>query len=880
MLAKDHELLDPSVVGFKFARQAKLRNDGFPVPQFCCIPGVVFDTVVGEIIAEHADSPADLKTEREMLAWAARMRARIADRAVPPGIAGGVVDRFDHIAGDGLAAVRACAVAAPDGQGEDGGTDPFAGLSDSFLDVGRAEVLQRVADCWASGYSDRAVRYRIHRGLDPLSVSIAVGVQEMVIAERSFVAFTRDPVDGSDRCVIAAAYGYGEGVVQEKADLDHFYVDLAGKTVQSRLAPKTGPDMPVLTDSEALGIAAIAAQVEAYFGTPQDIEGAITADRRVMLVQARPVVYPAPPPVPPPVTGKQLIWGNSNLTEGFPGVSCALTYSVAAQYGELSFTDFYRRMGVPAQVLAARRYDLARLLGHLRGRMYYRLDTWYALHAQIPSFAALRATWEQSMGLPPQARTTSGQAAGRGRRAAHYAGLAVRLPRHRAQVRQFLTWWDGYHARFASGAWAEQSAARVVEDYHRLWVEVGERWGIGSVNNFYLLLIGRLTNSLVRRWLPGSAPGTLTGMLCGARENRSVAAIRSALELAERTRRSAPLSAVLGRQDDELVWEDLAAGTYGDDLAAAALEHVRRYGDRSLQDLKMESVTIRQEPWRLLQIVRAYVGESLTVAGNRAQELHTRAEAERQLRARCRNPVRRAVLRGCYAVLREFLCSREDMRFCRSQLFGVSRAMLFELASRLVKASLLEAERDVLDLTAPEVLGAFSGTLSGPDLSELAQVRRAKRHAWAAEPDLPPLLHTDEDSPVAAAFAAQEPSHPPADGPAAKQLTGIASSPGRVRGRAKVIGDPAIDASECRDRILVARETDPGWLFLMMAAKGIVVERGSPVSHTAITGRMLAIPTVVAVTGATRLIRDGDWIELDGTAGTVTLGSVTVGSPG
>ena len=871
MLAGDRELLDPGVVGFKFARQARLRNDGFPVPPFCCVPGAVFDALVREIIAEPADSPADLTADEELLAWAARMRTRIADRAVPPDLSAQLLEGFDRIAGaDGLVAVRACAVAA-DGRGEDGGTDPFAGLSDSFLNVRRAELLPRVVACWASGYSDRAVAYRIRRGVNPLSVSMAVGVQEMVPAERSFVAFTRDPVDGSDRCVIAAAYGYGEGVVQEKADLDHFYVHLADKTVESRPAAQASP---VLTDQEALGVAELAAQVEVYFGGPQDIEGAITADGQVMLVQARPVVYAGPPA--PERSGKRIFWGNSNLTEGFPGVSCALTYSVAAQYGELSFADFYRRMGVPAHLLAARRHDLRRLLGHLRGRMYYRLDTWYALHAQIPSFAALRATWEQSMGLPPEVASPElgrgGPAAGRLRRAAHYAGIAVRLPHHRTQVRQFLAWWDGHYDRFGREARAEQTAADVVEDYHRMWAAVGERWGIGSVNNYYLLLLGRLTNTLVRRWLPGTTPGTLTGMLCGARENRSVAAIRSALELAERTGRSAPLSAVLGRQDDELLWDDLTAGTYGEDLAVAALGHVRRYGDRSLQDLKMESVTIRQEPWRLLQIVRAYAHESLTVAGNRAQELQTRAEAELHLRAQCPNPVRRAVLRGCYAVMREFLCSREDMRFCRSQLFGVSRAMLFELARRLVKAGVLEAERDVLDLTAPEVLGAFSGTLSGPDLSQLASLRRAQRHVWLSEPDLPPLLRTDEDTPLTAAFAAEEMPGPQADGSASRQLVGIASSPGRVRGRAKVIADPAIDASECRDRILVARETDPGWLFLMMAAKGIVVERGSPVSHTAITGRMLAIPTVVAVPAATRLIRDGDWIELDGIAGTVTLG--------
>src|SRR6266496_5583731 len=154
-------------------------------------------------------------------------------------LAAHVLDQFDSLVGvGGLAAVRACAVASVDGQGEDGDGDPFAGLSDSFLYVGRADLLHRVAACWASAYTERAALYRQRRGLDPLSATIGVGVQRMVRAARSFVAFTRDPVDGSDRCVIAAAHGVGEGVVQEKADLDHFYVDLARGTVDGRVVRK------------------------------------------------------------------------------------------------------------------------------------------------------------------------------------------------------------------------------------------------------------------------------------------------------------------------------------------------------------------------------------------------------------------------------------------------------------------------------------------------------------------------------------------------------------------------------------------------------------------------------------------------------------------
>ncbi len=76
----------------------------------------------------------------------------------------------------------------------------------------------------------------------------------------------------------------------------------------------------------------------------------------------------------------------------------------------------------------------------------------------------------------------------------------------------------------------------------------------------------------------------------------------------------------------------------------------------------------------------------------------------------------------------------------------------------------------------------------------------------------------------------------------------------------------------------MARETDPGWLFLMLGAAAMVVERGSLLSHTAITGRLLGIPTVVAVDAATTHIRDGALVEVDGTAGTVRILD-TAGSP-
>jgi len=86
-----------------------------------------------------------------------------------------------------------------------------------------------------------------------------------------------------------------------------------------------------------------------------------------------------------------------------------------------------------------------------------------------------------------------------------------------------------------------------------------------------------------------------------------------------------------------------------------------------------------------------------------------------------------------------------------------------------------------------------------------------------------------------------------------------------------VLHPSSVSPESCRDTVLVARETDPGWLFLMTVAKGMVVERGTLLSHTAITGRLLGVPTVVAVAGATTAIPDGALVELDCTAGTVRV---------
>ena len=98
--------------------------------------------------------------------------------------------------------------------------------------------------------------------------------------------------------------------------------------------------------------------------------------------------------------------------------------------------------------------------------------------------------------------------------------------------------------------------------------------------------------------------------------------------------------------------------------------------------------------------------------------------------------------------------------------------------------------------------------------------------------------------------------------------TGLPCCPGVVRAPVRVVRDPRTAVLREGD-ILVAERTDPGWVMLFPAAAGLLVERGSLLSHSAIVARELGLPTVVGITGLMDWLTDGEIVEMDGRTGVV-----------
>lgn len=868
------ELADATLVGHKFARQQRLRDAGVRVPPFFCVVIESPWTTVAEVVAPFPG--VDASAER-LTVWAETARSAAERVSLTTEMQSAILEKCSDL---GLhdVAVRACVVGRDGHPGEDDAADPFAGLTDSYLYVGAGALIDRVSACAASVFSVKSVLYRAKRGIDPSILGVCVGIQQMIDGRRSFVAFTHDPVTGARGTTVAAVYGIGEGAVAERADIDHFFVHpgeierrILHKQRMLCRAPTGGvaeyrvpddlADKPVLTDAQIDQIAQLAETAERLFSGPQDIEGVVTADSAIHLVQVRPAARPR-------TLGPSVEWTNHNLTESFPGVTTAMTYSHARTFYRMSFRDFYRIVGVPDSQLRSREHQLRRMVGFLDGRAYYRLDAWYALHSQLPGWDVIRPMWERSLGLAER-NPNPGQVLDRHAitriigRSPRLIWAAASFPR---KLRRFLSWWDDQHI-LGTGL-SQKPVEEVIEMYRRVWSEAESRWGI-TILSGYLALAGYVVASvLVRRWTD-SPEVDLTVLLPGGPPNRTLQSVHSTVALAEQINANPALSARVLTADPRDTWNRIARGAYGGRLESDALTHLRKFGDRAMHDLKIEEPTPRQRPEMVIDALRPFIVARATMQQTRLHESTAATAAFDELRRICPSRWRRAVLRAALRVGRCLVKAREDTRFCRTQLYGFSREVMRRLGSDLAAAGCLDSPEDYVHLEAEELLGAFDGTSTHPDLRVLA---RTRKDAYLRSCDRPALAAnlTTAPPPIAAADLRRSAASSATAG-SSTELTGLPSSAGIARGRAKLVLRPDVPPSECAGRILIARETDPGWLPLMLNATGLVVEHGSMVSHTAITGRMLGIPTVVAVPGATSKISDGDEVEIDGRSGSVRI---------
>ena len=306
------EMID--LVGGKGANLGELLSQGIRVP-----PGFVLTSKAYRYFLDYNNLREKiisiLKEEKDSATASSRIKQLILSAEIPPDLEEITLNAYEElvkqVGKEILVAVRSSATA------EDIESASFAGQQDTYLNVERSQLFEKIKLVWASLFNERAIEYRKSKGIDSSKVEMAVVIQKMVNSRSSGVMFTLNPANGDRNfIVIESSWGLGEAVVGGMVTPDEVVIskhDL--KIVDRRISKKNlkiiydphlkanreleiqgkESESPSITDEEAIELAKLAVKIEKHYEVPMDIEWAIDGDLtfpdNVFIVQARPETF-------------------------------------------------------------------------------------------------------------------------------------------------------------------------------------------------------------------------------------------------------------------------------------------------------------------------------------------------------------------------------------------------------------------------------------------------------------------------------------------------------------------------------------------------------------------------------------------------------------
>ncbi|MDN3017982.1 phosphoenolpyruvate synthase [Paenibacillus sp. BSR1-1] len=863
-------------VGGKGANLGEMTKAGFPVPQGFCVTISAYqahvdkskemDQFFTELDHVHADSLEEIR----MLGK--KIRKSIEHLSIPWEVQTAIVEAWQHHGMEKAYAVRSSATA------EDLPGASFAGQQETYLNVrGLQQLLDAVRCCWASLFTDRSISYRAKNGFDHRQVFQSVVVQEMVFPDVSGIMFTADPITGNRKVTsIDASFGLGEALVSGLVSADLYQVK-GGQIIQKKISDKKIAIYPVpdggtktkdlslekqqsqaLSDEQILRLAELGQKIEEHYGTEQDIEWCFV-NGELYIVQSRPItsLYPIPK-----ITDNRLHafismghqqmmtdaispLGISILRTMFPlgkSGSARLESSAVLEAGGHLFFD-------PTALLYLK--PVRRMLPRLLRLIDERIGSAIGQLVLLPEFQ-------------------------------HPADKHVKKAFYRTARIAIRTVLPGLFVKDYAAARHDISLFmnKRIQETERLLFEVSGADRISklqeNLGNLILSVIRKiapymfsglaskvLTEALVRRWLGNdervhllnkSLTGNVTselGLMIG--------------DLADIAREHPQVVEYLQRAEDHTFFDGLSQIQGGDTFGKEFEHFMSKYGMRCPGEIDIANSRWRESPTALVPSIISHI-HSLAPGEHRDKFLQGEIEAqeaEKQIIADVRRTpwgrFKARILSRLIRNYRNLAGLREFPKYTLIRHFDIYKRAILNEAKELVKHGKLYRESEVFYLSLSELLAVKEGTLDG-GIQKLI-VHRKWQHQGNRKL-IPPRVMTSEGEIITG--VRRDVKAP--DG----ALIGTPVSSGVVEGFAKVV----LRAEEAKlhsGEIMIAPFTDPGWTPLFHSAKGLVMEVGGMMTHGAVVAREYGIPAVAGIDHATRILKDGSYIRIDGTHGYVQV---------
>jgi len=856
-----------ALVGGKGANLGELsRIAGIQVPEGFCVTTEAYKEIIGnsEELYSLLDQLSFLKADnREGIGEiSAKIRKVVEGTAVPQSIDKEVTHHLAQLGEKNAYAVRSSATA------EDLPTASFAGQQDTYLNIiGKEAILRHISRCWASLFTDRAVTYRIQNGFGHRKVRLSVVIQRMVFPEAAGILFTADPITSNRKVVsVDASFGLGEALVSGLVNADNYRVR-DGRIIDKKISTKKlaiyalkeggteekrieadRQNRQTLTDEQILELEKTGRRIEAYFGRPQDIEWCLY-ENKFFIIQSRPIttLYP----IPDAQDGKNHVYmsfGHQQMmTDAMKplGLSC-FQYSggdgtLMIQAGGRPFMDlshdmastFGRTLAVAAMGKVdplidsalknlTKRKEFIKSLS--RGKRFLRMGSEYFSWALVTQFIKIYR-WGD-VGVVPSL-----------------------MRKNEAAIKEL-------EKKFAALSGDELFAEADVE-LKQLIKVIGDPQGLGSVWTGTLAV--SWVNKNVEKWLgekgaadtlTQSAPNNVAGEM-GLELLDVSDVVRQYPAVAEYLKTVKPGGA-------DVFFNDLGKLEGGEAVSKAIRRFLAKYGVRCSGEIDITKPRWIEEPSALAPMILSNI-ENFTPGAHKEifeRGLKEAEEKRREILSRLsKGKAKKA--EKMISRIRNFIGYREYPKYVMVWRYWVVKQALLREAEKLVQCGVFRKREDIYYLSFEELREA-----ARTKKFDYNKILKREEEFEVYEKLTPPRLMTSEGEIIPGEYDS---------GKAPKgALIGIPASSGVVEGRARVILRLE-DAELSKGDILVTRFTDPSWTPVFVSISGLVAEVGGIMTHGSVVAREYGLPAVVGVENATRLIKDGQRIRVNGAEGYVEI---------
>jgi rifampicin phosphotransferase len=855
-----------TVVGGKGANLGELyKIEGIRVPDGFCISTEAFKRIIGETssINELLDQLSVLKVEdrHKIGELSGEIRRVIEAIAIPQDINQEISHVLSRMGEKTAYAVRSSATA------EDLPNASFAGQQDTYLNIiGREAILKHISKCWASLFTERAVIYRLQNGFDHRKVHLSVVVQKMVFPQASGILFTADPVTSNRKLLsIDASFGLGEALVSGLVNADSYkvcngkvidkkiftkklaiYALKDGGTKEQEIEPES-QNRQALKDEQILQLERMGRKIEAHFVYPQDIEWCLV-DETFYIVQSRPIttLYPIP---------------EANDTENHVYVSVGHQQMMTDPMKPLGLSFWLLTTRAPMHTAGGRLFiDITAMLASPVSRetvVNVTLGKSDPLIKDALITIMERVNFIKS--LPDDKKESGPGKSNKAVSPVNYQTLNDYDPTIVSDlIKSTQTSIEVLKQNIQTKSGADLFDF-ILEDIQQL------KKIAFDPQSFGVLMTGMNAsfwiNEKMNEWL---GEKNAADILSQSVPNNITSEMGLALlNVADVIRPYPEVIDYLQHVKNDNFLGELVKFDGGQETQDAIYDYLSKYGMRCSGEMDITKTRWSEKPTTLVPVILSNIKNFEPNAGNRRFE-QGRQEAlkkEQELLDRLKQlpdgEQKAKETKRMIDLIRNFSGYREYPKYAFIHRYFVYKQALLKEAEQLVQANVIHEKEDIYYLSFEELHEVVR--TNKPDYQIIS---KRKDEYKLYEKLTPPRVITSDGEIIAGKYKRENLP--------AGAIVGLAVSSGVIEGRARVILNME-DADLGDGDILVTSFTDPSWTPLFVSIKGLVTEVGGLMTHGAVIAREYGLPAVVGVENATKLIKDGQRIRVNGTEGYVEI---------